>query len=127
MPRAKGLVVGFWVVTVLLCLQLAFTSYAQLTLPQVAEAFRHLGFPDYFRVELAIAKLLAVVVLLVPAPAPLKEWAYAGFAITLVSALIAHVAVGDPPEAWSFAAGTSVLWLMSYVLWRRLPTTPATA
>jgi hypothetical protein len=127
MPRAKGLIVGFWVVTALLCLQLAFTAYAQLTLPQVAEAFRHLGFPDYFRVELAIAKLLAVVVLLVPAPARLKEWAYAGFAITLVSALIAHFAVGDPPEAWSFAAGTSALWLISYVLWRRRPTTPATA
>jgi hypothetical protein len=127
MPRARGLVVGFWVVTVLLCLQLGFTAYAQLSLPQVAEAFRHLGFPDYFRVELAIAKLLGVIVLLVPAPARLKEWAYAGFAITLVSALIAHFAVGDPPEAWGFAAGTSVLWLISYVLWRRLPAAPAVA
>ena len=127
MPRAKGLVVGFWVVTVLLCLQLGFTAYAQLSLPQVAEAFAHLGFPGYFRVELALAKLLGVIVLLVPAPARLKEWAYAGFAITLVSALIAHFAVGDPPEAWGFAAGTGVLWTISYVLWRRLPTTPAIA
>ena len=127
MTRAKGLVVGYWVVTVLLCLQLGFTAYAQLSLPQVAEAFRHLGFPDYFRVELAIAKLVAVIVLLVPVPSRLKEWAYAGFAITLVSALIAHVAVGDPPAAWGFAAGTSVLWFISYVLWRRLPTTPAIA
>lgn len=127
MSRAQGLVVGFWVVTVLLCLQLGFTAYAQLTLPQVAEAFEHLGFPGYFRVELALAKLLGVIVLLVPAPARLKEWAYAGFAITLVSALIAHFAVGDPPEAWGFAAGTGVLWIFSYVLWRRLPTTPAIA
>lgn len=127
MPRTKGLVAGYWIVTVLLCLQLGFTAYAQLALPQVAEAFRHLGFPDYFRVELAIAKLIAVIVLLVPAPARLKEWAYAGFAITLVSALIAHFAVGDPPEAWGFAAGTAVLWIVSYVLWRRLPTTPAIA
>ena len=38
-----------------------------------------------------------VAALLVPmVPARLKEWAYAGFAITLVSALIAHLAVGDP-------------------------------
>ena len=59
----------------------------------MAEAFTHLGFPDYFRVELAWAKLLGVVLLLAPVPARLKEWAYAGFAITLGSALIAHFAV----------------------------------
>jgi hypothetical protein len=127
MPRAKGVVVGFWIATVLLCLQLGFTAYAQLSLPQVAAAFQQLGFPGYFRVELALAKLLGVIALLAPAPARLKEWAYAGFAFTLVSALIAHFAVGDPPAAWSFAAGTSVLWVVSYVLWRRRPTTPAIA
>ena len=82
-------------------------------LPQVAEAFTHLGFPDYFRVELAWAKLLGVVLLLAPVPSRLKEWAYAGFAITLGSALIAHFAVGDGPEAWGFAAATGVLWGLS--------------
>ena len=49
MPRSKGIVVGFWIVTALFCLQIGFTAYAQLRLPQVAEAFTHLGFPDYFR------------------------------------------------------------------------------
>jgi hypothetical protein len=49
-PRPKGLVIGFWIVTALFCLQMGFTAYAQLRLPQVAEAFAHLGFPDYFRV-----------------------------------------------------------------------------
>ncbi len=120
MPRSKALVVGFWISTALLCLQMAFTAYAQLQLPQVAEAFTHLGFPGYFRVELSWAKLLGVVVLLAPAPARLKEWAYAGFAFTLVSALIAHVAVGDGPQNWGFAAATGVLWGLSYVCWRRL-------
>ena len=123
-PRSKGIVIGFWVVTALFCLQIGFTAYAQLRLPQVAEAFTQLGFPDYFRVELAWAKLLGVVVLLVPVSARLKEWAYAGFAITLGSALIAHFAVGDGPEAWSFAAGTGVLWGLSYFLWRRIEDAP---
>ena len=127
MPRSKGLVVGFWIATALFCLQIAFTAYAQLRLPQVAEAFTHLGFPGYFRVELALAKLLGVVVLLAPVPARLKEWAYAGFAYTLGSALIAHLAVGDGPEAWGFAAATSVLWGLSYCLWRRVRATPASA
>jgi DoxX-like family len=56
--------------------------------------------------------------LLAPVPPRLKEWTYAGFAFTLGSALIAHVAVGDGPEAWGFAAATSVLWGLSYFLWR---------
>jgi DoxX-like family len=118
-PRSTGIVIGFWVVTALFCLQIGFTAYAQLRLPQVAEAFTDLGFPDYFRVELAWAKLLGVVLLLAPVPARFKEWAYAGFAITLGSALIAHLAVGDGPEAWGFAAGTGVLWGLSYFFWCR--------
>src|SRR5215475_15623755 len=116
-PRSKGIVTGIWIFTALFCLQIGFTAYAQLALPQVAQAFTHLGFPDYFRVELSWAKFLGVAVLLAPVPARLKEWAYAGFAITLVSALIAHLSVGDGPEAWGWAAGTAVLWSLSYFLW----------
>ena len=126
-PRSRGLVVGYWIATALFCLQVGFTAYAQLRLPQVGEMFRHLGFPDYFRVELAWLNLLGVVLLLAPVPSRLKEWAYAGFAITLGSALIAHFAVGDGPEAWGWAAGTGVLWGLSYFLWRKLPATLARA
>ena len=118
---SRGLVAGFWISTVLFALQMGFTAYAQLRLPQVAAAFVHLGFPAYFRVELSWVKLAGLVALLVPAvPARVKEWAYAGFAITLVSALIAHFAVGDGVDAWGWAAGTAVLWGASYFFWRRL-------
>jgi len=127
MPRSKGMVIGFWIVTALFCLQMGFTAYAQLHLPQVAEAFTHLGFPAYFRVELSLAKLLGVVLLLAPVPARLKEWAYAGFAIDLASALIAHFSVRDGAQAWGWAAGTAVLGALSYYLWRRVQPTPALA
>jgi hypothetical protein len=109
LPRSKGTVVSFWIVTALFCLQIGFTAYAQLRLPQVAEAF------------------LGLVLLLAPVPARLKEWAYAGFAIDLGSALIAHLAVGDGPEAWGWAAGTGVLWGLSYFFWCRIQTRPASA
>jgi DoxX-like family len=122
-PKATTIV--YWIVTALFCLQISFTAYAQLRLPQVALAFTHLGFPGYFRVELSWAKFLGVVLMLAPVPARLKEWVYAGFAITLVSALIAHFSVGDGPQAWGWAAGTGVLWVLSYYFWRRLQATPA--
>jgi hypothetical protein len=118
---------AYWIVTALFCLQMGFTAYAQLNLPQVAQMFTHLGFPDYFRVELSWAKLLGIVVLLAPVPARLKEWAYAGFAINLASGVIAHLAVGDGVDAWGWAAATGVLWGISYACWRRLQATPASA
>src|ERR1700753_2884491 len=116
---SKGWLVGFWVFTVLFALQMGFTAYAQLRMPQVAGEFARLGFPAYFRVELGWAKLAGVVALLLPmVPARIKEWAYAGFAIVLVSALIAHFALGEGVAAWGFAAGTAVLWAASYICWR---------
>ena len=115
----------YWALTALFCLQMLFTAYAQLRLPQVAEAFTHLGFPGYFRVELSLAKLAGVALLLAPVPARLKEWAYAGFAIDLGSAVIAHLSVGDGPEAWGWALATGMLWGASYLSWRRLQATPA--
>jgi hypothetical protein len=117
-PRATTIV--YWLVTALFCLQLGFTAWAQLRLPQVAMMFTHLGFPDYFRVELSWAKLLGVALLLVPVPARLKEWAYAGFAITLGSAVVAHFAMGDGPEVWVWAAATAGLGALSYFFWYRL-------
>jgi hypothetical protein len=123
-PKADTIV--YWTATALFCLQMSFTAYAQLRLPQVAEEFTHLGFPVYFRVELSCAKLLGVVLLLA-APVRLREWAYAGFAINLASALIAHLSVGDGPEAWGWAAVTGVLWAISYFFWRRLQAKPESA
>src|SRR6185369_12225276 len=123
---SKAKTIGYWIVTALFCLQMSFTAYAQLRLPQLAEEFTHLGFPAYFRLELSWAKLLGVILLLAPVPARVKEWAYAGFAINLVSALIAHLSVGDGPETWVWAAATGVLWGLSYILWRRRQATPAT-
>jgi hypothetical protein len=59
-------------------------------------AFAHLGFPDYFRIELTVAKALGVLALLMPGvPTKVREFAYAGFAITLISASVAHFSVGD--------------------------------
>ena len=98
---------------------MSFTAYAELRLPQVAEAFTHLGFPAYFRLELSWAKLLGVVLMLVPVPARLKEWAYAGFAINLASALIAHLSMGDGPQALTPSTATSLFWGLSYFFWRR--------
>jgi len=85
-------------------------------------AYAHLGFPDYFRIELTSAKLLGLAVLLVPqAPRVLKEWAYAGFAIVLVSAAIAHLGSGDPAPSSLEPLGFLAVLLVSHRTLRKLP------
>ena len=118
--NAKTIRLAYWIALALFVFQMGFTAFAQLQLPQVAEMFTHLGYPSYFRVELSWAKFLGLAVLVTPAPARLKEWAHAGFAITLVSALIAHFAMGDTFAQWIWAAGTGVLWALTYYCWRRM-------
>jgi VIT1/CCC1 family predicted Fe2+/Mn2+ transporter len=89
----------FWATTGLLSLMMLGSVYAYFTSPEVIENFRK-GFPEFFRIELGLAKLLGVLVLLVPAvPRLLKEWAYAGFGITFISATIMHISLGDPFSA----------------------------
>jgi len=86
----------YWVLTGIVALMMFYSAYSYLTNPQMAQAFHHLGFPDYFRIELAIAKFIGVALLLLPVAARVKEWTYAGFALVFVSAFIAHTASGDP-------------------------------
>ena len=117
-PRA--ITVAYWVVTALFCLEMCFTAYYEL-LPHGAQAFARLGFSSVgFRFELSLAKLAGVAVLLIPVvPMRLKEWAYAGFAINLFSALIAHFSIRDVPQAFIPSSLTSLLWALSYFFWRR--------
>jgi hypothetical protein len=124
--NSKTGTIVYWIVTALFCLEMGFTAWYMLAvLPAGAQAITRLGFPPYFRVELAWAKLIGVVALLAPVPARLKEWAYTGFAINLVSALIAHLSMGDAPDALAPSAATSVLWGLSYFFWRRRQATPS--
>jgi|KBSMisStandDraft_5_1062788.scaffolds.fasta_scaffold1146049_2 hypothetical protein len=81
----------YWASTVALGFIMLFSMFKMYT-----PIYEHLGFPHYFRTELLIAKILGLIVLLTPRiPAILKEWAYAGFSIVLISASIAHFNSGD--------------------------------
>jgi hypothetical protein len=99
-----------------------FTANAQLATPQLKQMFTHFGFPNYFRVELSLAKIFGVLILLAPAPSRPKEWAYAGFAITLASALIAHLSVGDGAAMFMWSAVAGVILGLSYYLKRKIST-----
>jgi uncharacterized membrane protein len=109
----------YWGSTGFVALFVLFSGAMYFIADAPAESFERLGFPDYFRIQLGIAKLVGGVALLVPLPRWLKEWTYAGFTIDFVSALIAHAAVGDPAVSMVMPVVALLLLMASYVSYHR--------
>ena len=60
-----------------------------------AVEFKHLGFPNYFRIELIVIKIIGAFLLLMPqVNQRIREWIYVGFVINLISAFIAKLNSG---------------------------------
>ncbi len=87
----------YWISTGLFAAMMSLSASTYFTSPEVKANFDKLGFQDAFRIELGVAKLLGALVLILPFfKGNVKEWAYAGFGITLISAFILHLSAGDP-------------------------------
>jgi hypothetical protein len=86
--------------------------------PRVVEVFHHLGYPDYFRRLLGLAKILGIVTLLWAREQPrLREWVYAGFSFDLLAAALSHAFSGDAIGAWSAPLLALAILTGSYVWW----------
>ena len=71
-----------------------------------------------------MAKLLGVIALLAPRiPVAVREWAYAGFGITLIVATISHGVLGDPAGRLVAPLIALLLLASARMLWPR--TVPA--
>lgn len=116
----KTIKITYWASTAIVALMMIYSAYAYLTVPMMDQAFQHLGFPAYFRVELAIAKILGAILLIAPVASRFKEWAYAGFSITFVSAFIAHTMSGDPVSARIMPVIFLLLLITSYFSYKKL-------
>ena len=84
----------YWVITGLISFFMLFSAYYSGT---HKIEFANLGFPNYFRIELTVAKIFGALLLLIPqVPAKIREWIYVSFAIVLISAAIAKYMNGYP-------------------------------
>jgi len=118
--RTETVTFVYWITTALFSLMMAISGIAYLMNPRFQERFTHLGFPSFFRIELAFGKFVGVLVLLLPIRPPFKEWAYAGFFITLFSAVLAHFACRDGLRKALAPVMVAVLLAVSYLTSRIL-------
>ena len=87
----------YWISTGIVSLFLLWSSYTYLFNKATIEGIKALGFPNHFRMQLAILKIIAVIILLTPQiPLQVKEWAYSGVALFFITAIVAHTAHKDP-------------------------------
>jgi len=84
------------------------------------EGTRHLGLPEWFRIETSIGNFIGGLILIIPQIGKrIKEWAYVAFGITYISAFIAHMAV-DGIVPMSFAPlVTLAILIVSYVYYHK--------
>ncbi len=105
----------YWIATAWLSLGMLSTGIVQLLrVKEEAALFTHLGYPLYFLTILGAWKLLGVIAVLIPKFPVVKEWAYAGFFLSMSGAVISHAAVGDPAKE-SF--GPVLLIVLTVISW----------
>ncbi len=87
----------FWTTTGLVAAMMAMSGVMYLTHnPQITDGLKTLGYPAYMLYILGIAKLLGSAGLLQTFSPKLREWAYAGLAITFIGAIWSHAATATP-------------------------------
>lgn len=92
----NGKTIGYWATAGLFSLALTGSAiFGLMSPPEYLAELEKLRFPSWFGQYLGAWKLAGVAVVLAPGLPRLKEWAYAGFTISLTSAFVAHLGAGD--------------------------------
>jgi len=87
----------YWIATVLLCGLFLYSATLYLTNTKVIQGYyQDFHYPMHLVVPMAVAKILAVIMVLWRKSIWLTEWAYAGLFFDLVLAFFAHHFANDP-------------------------------
>ena len=112
--------ITYWLTTGLVAIGMLASFFNYMFNPAIKIGYAHIGFPDWFRVELGVAKLLGAIALIVSKiPGRIKEWAYFGFFVNFFSAILAHYAVNDPVVNLIAPGVMLVLLIISYVTYHK--------
>ena len=117
----KSIKISFWISTLLIFLfegvMPAFTSQTEMA----KEGIRHLGYPAYFGLWLAVFKVCGALVLIVPTlSSRVKEWAYAGFTFDFLFAFISHAHVDGLGGLTFFPLVVLMILAVSYFTHHRI-------
>jgi hypothetical protein len=119
---AKTNNIVYWISTIIFSALMVFSSISGVKPTEQAIQLIHesLGYPIYFIQFISIAKLLGVIIILIPGLGRIKDWAYAGLFFDLTGAIYSGIAVSGKFDPLIL---TMLLWIIpgvvSYYCWRK--------
>lgn len=110
----------YWIVTGIFAAFMLFSAIPDImVVPDAITLITGLGYPKYIIPFLGWAKLLGVIVILIPGFRRIKEWAYAGLFYDLLGATYSGIAKeGFQPQMAFMILPIGFLFL-SYYLWHK--------
>ncbi|MGO3182808.1 MAG: DoxX family protein [Aequorivita sp.] len=87
----------YWIATGLLSALFLYSAFTFLTNTSVIEGnYQDYQYPSYLVIPMALAKIFAIIFILLRKPKWVMEWAYAGLFFDLALASFAHYSINDP-------------------------------
>jgi hypothetical protein len=119
--KPKTLSVLYWIFTIIFALLIFLDGIGGVTRQQQGiDSVKHLGYPVYFLTISGVWRLLAVVALLQTKFKVIKEWAFAGIAISFVCAFESRAFVGDSFGLLIFPLIMLGFLFIPYALWKKV-------
>lgn len=117
----KKLTIWFWIVTILFSLFMLSSAIPDIQISEKSVAmYTGLGYPKYLIIFMGIAKLLGIIVILIPGRSRIKEWAYAGLFFDLIGASYSATVMSPTFEPAILIMILPITFLfISYFLWHR--------
>lgn len=110
----------YWISTIIFSALMIFSAAGGLQPTQQAIQLIHNGldYPVYFIQFISIAKLLGVIIILIPGRGRIKDWAYAGLFFDLAGAIYSGIAASGKFDPLIL---TMLIWIvpgiLSYYCW----------
>jgi hypothetical protein len=112
----------YWISTIIFSGLMIFSAAGGLQPSQQSIQIIHegLGYPVYFIQFISVAKLIGVIVILIPGSGRIKDWAYAGLFFDLAGAVYSGIAASPKFDPLIL---TMLIWIVpgivSYYCWRK--------
>ena len=112
----------YWISTIVFSALMIFSAAGGLQPSQQSIQIIHdgLGYPIYFIQFISVAKLIGVIIILIPGRGRIKVWAYAGLFFDLAGAVYSGIAASGKFDPLIL---TMLIWIVpgivSYYCWRR--------
>jgi DoxX-like family len=117
--NAKSRRIAYWTSTMIFALFLLADGIAGLMHEETGrQVVTHLGYPIYVMGILGAAKIGAAIAIVQDRYRTIKEWAYAGFAISCYGAFVSRLVVGDTGIDLMFPVIFLLIAAIPYVLWK---------